>query len=144
MILFSANSERDAVHGVAAHLLPHQQVHQRLPGSHQCLRGGHLQGGQPGRLHHHHLPLPLRHHVRGRRPRHAHVPFRLLVHLEGKTTGGKYYTILSAVFLTGSSFFLRRLRFRLQLLKKSLKNILRTPHPLNKKIICTKYWVFVF
>ena len=135
MILFSANSERDAVHGVAAHLLPHQQVHQRLPGSHQCLRGGHLQGGQPGRLHHHHLPLPLRHHVRGRRPRHAHVPFRLLVHLEGKTTGGKYYTILSAVFLTGSSFFLRRLRFRLrlQLLKTSLKNILRTPHPLYKK-----------
>ncbi len=42
-----------------------------------------LQGGEPRRLHHHHLPLPLRRHVRGRGPRHAHVPLRLLVHPQG-------------------------------------------------------------
>jgi hypothetical protein len=59
-----------------------------------------LQGGEPRRLHHHHLPLPLCRHVRGRGTRHPHVPLRLLVHPQGDEADSE-----SVIFLPGSGFY---------------------------------------
>mmetsp|Transcript_14432 Transcript_14432/g.42472 ORF Transcript_14432/g.42472 Transcript_14432/m.42472 type:complete len:641 (+) Transcript_14432:609-2531(+) len=53
----------------AAHLLPGQQGHLGLPGDHRHVRRAPVRRDQPGRLHCHHLPLPLRRHVWRRRPR---------------------------------------------------------------------------
>jgi len=49
--------------GDTAHLLQTQQVHQRFPAPHWCVRRGLVQGGQSCSLHHHHVPFPFCRHV---------------------------------------------------------------------------------
>ena len=64
MLIFCSDPEPYGHQREASDLLPHQQVHQGLPGRGQRLRTGQLPRSQSGTVHRRHVPVPLRRDVR--------------------------------------------------------------------------------
>jgi len=82
--LSAANLEPDGHSGRPAHLQPHQQVHQGVPGAHRLVRCGELPGSQSDALYYYHIPFLVCRDVRRPWPWLHHVPLRTVDGVEGE------------------------------------------------------------